>query len=216
MYRVKSLLWLLILCFFISFCHKEEHVTDSTNPIISNIAEGDAFEQGSMIRITIDIKDDQASAIKHIKGTIDSTEVFTSQEFPFDYNWNTENEDVGTHLLQFISTDIHEGQFITNIPVRLFQINNKYCQDTPVVTDIDGNQYRTIQIGDQCWMKENLKVTHYADGTPLVDGSGVGNTQYDTITKYYFNYKDDEHYAATYGRLYIWMAAVNGHASEED
>ena len=65
-------------------------------------------------------------------------------------------------------------------------------------------------------MKENLKVTHYADGTPLVDGSGVGNTQYDTITKYYFNYKDDEHYAATYGRLYIWMAAVNGHASEED
>ena len=33
-----------------------------------------------------------------------------------------------------------------------------------IVTDIDGNEYSTIQIGNQTWMVENLKVTRYRNG----------------------------------------------------
>ena len=43
------------------------------------------------------------------------------------------------------------------------------------VTDFDGNVYQTVVIGNQVWMAENLKAIHYADGTPLVSGTGVGN-----------------------------------------
>ena len=35
------------------------------------------------------------------------------------------------------------------------------------VTDIDGNTYRTIQIGTQTWMAENLRVRHYRNGDPI-------------------------------------------------
>jgi uncharacterized protein (TIGR02145 family) len=83
------------------------------------------------------------------------------------------------------------------------------------VTDYDGNVYNTVTIGTQTWMAENLKTTHYADGTaiPLV----TGNSNWDTLDytdKAYCWYDDDSATNAnTYGALYTWSAAMNGAAS---
>ena len=79
---------------------------------------------------------------------------------------------------------------------------------TGTVTDIDGNVYQTIQIGNQEWMMENLKVTHYRNGEPIP--SGYGNSEWENLsTGAYCIYNFDPSNAETYGNLYNWYAGVD-------
>ena len=82
--------------------------------------------------------------------------------------------------------------------------------DCGTVTDIDGNQYQTVLLGKQCWMRQNLRVTRYADGTPLV------LTTQNTLTEYgYFFPNGDASLADRYGLLYTWPTAMRGHETSE-
>ena len=92
-----------------------------------------------------------------------------------------------------------------------------YTQITGTITDPrDGQVYNIVKIGNQWWMAENLNATKYADGTPLVDGTGAGDISGDLTTTYYFWYDDDSAtYSDTYGALYTWAAAMNGEPSSD-
>lgn len=76
---------------------------------------------------------------------------------------------------------------------------------TGTVTDIDGNVYQTIRIGDQWWMMENLEVTHYRNGEPIPHVTD--DTTWSGLTSgAYCNYNNYTDNVATYGRLYNWYA----------
>jgi len=77
------------------------------------------------------------------------------------------------------------------------------CSST--VCDIDGNCYETIQIGEQLWMAENLKVTKYRDGSYI--SSGHTDEEWGQLeTGAYAAFDDDPANADIYGILYNWFA----------
>jgi len=73
-------------------------------------------------------------------------------------------------------------------------------QSAAVVSDFDGNVYPTIRIGNQTWMAENLRSTHYSDGTPVDSQS----------------YENSEANADQYGRLYTREAIMRGASSSSN
>lgn len=76
------------------------------------------------------------------------------------------------------------------------------------VFDYDNNVYNTIEIGSQCWLKENLRTTHYADGTSITLGSGGSST-----TPYYYDYSVQSVPLTDQGYLYNWPAVMHGDSS---
>jgi uncharacterized protein (TIGR02145 family) len=69
------------------------------------------------------------------------------------------------------------------------------------VTDFDGNVYDTVLIGNQIWLKQNIKSLHYSDGT-LINPSGV------------LDYNNDPALGNIYGKLYKWSALSRGQTNE--
>jgi uncharacterized protein (TIGR02145 family) len=69
------------------------------------------------------------------------------------------------------------------------------CGD--VIEDVDHNEYNTVQIGEQCWMKENLRTEVTPDGTPIASSD-------------MFVPGNNSNNISTYGYLYTWDAMMNG------
>ncbi|KAB2878708.1 hypothetical protein F9K33_12155 [bacterium] len=77
------------------------------------------------------------------------------------------------------------------------------------VIDIDGNVYRTITIGTQVWMVENLNVTRYRNGDSI--SKVTDDMEWATMaTGGYCNYDNNDTNASTYGHLYNWYAVNSG------
>ncbi len=83
------------------------------------------------------------------------------------------------------------------------------CPGMPTMTDIDGNRYNTVLIGDQCWMRENLKVTHYPNGDaiPYITSEDAWNALVGNNTDDAYSYYDNNP-NGEYGGLYNYAAAI--------
>jgi len=77
------------------------------------------------------------------------------------------------------------------------------------VKDYDGNTYTTVQIGKQCWMKQNLRTKHYANGESIPSGGSSTSSS----SPYYYDYSNSGIPLEKRGYLYNWAAAMHGASS---
>ncbi len=88
-----------------------------------------------------------------------------------------------------------------------FDVSRKKANNyvTGTVNDVDGNTYKTVTIGTQTWMAENLRVSKYNNGTNILN---ITNDDKWLNTKLgaccYF--KNDPKYNAEHGKLYNWYS----------
>ncbi|MFO7844525.1 MAG: fibrobacter succinogenes major paralogous domain-containing protein [Bacteroidales bacterium] len=86
---------------------------------------------------------------------------------------------------------------------------------TGTVTDIDGNEYKTVYINGKEWMAEDLRTTKYNDGTDISTGlsdEDWGNAEQGAYAIYPYDLEEangidsDSEMIDAYGLLYNWHA----------
>ena len=87
-------------------------------------------------------------------------------------------------------------------------IASQACPDAPTVTDIDGNVYNTVLIGDQCWTRENLRTVHCGDKEITLN-----STSNSTDSSYRFCPDGDPNLVQQFGYLYNWVAVTQNRVS---
>lgn len=93
-----------------------------------------------------------------------------------------------------------EDQYVTQYRTNSHEVNNHKTGsliDASEVTDYDGNTYKIVKIGSQVWMAENLRTTHFADGSIIVSYEHPEKCTSSSNTKY--------------GLLYDWITIGGMH-----
>ena len=84
------------------------------------------------------------------------------------------------------------------------------CIGTPTLIDRDDNVYNTVELGGQCWMRENLRTTKYADGVSIPQGVGGSS-----IAAWSYPNSDASN-MDTYGLLYNYAAVMRNESTTDD
>ncbi|MEO8761171.1 MAG: fibrobacter succinogenes major paralogous domain-containing protein [Bacteroidia bacterium] len=114
----------------------------------------------------------------------------------------------------------HKSFSYTIVLISLLFILISSCKKTPTptpanetgtVTDIDNNTYKTVKIGNQWWMAENLKTKTYRNGTTIktLTTSDPDSVWAQTIIGHLCEFDKNDDNGKLYGLLYNWYAVTD-------
>ena len=166
-----------------------------------------AVQEGTQVKLTWSQFNNQISGFV-IERSVDGGAMWTSVATPSktELTWSDSNlpggkeykyrltARAGSNSSNYVSSQLRVS-FVMNIP-------------GPNVTDIDGNTYKSVKIGNQVWMAENLKTTKYRDGT-LIPNVTDATAWTNLSTGAYCYFSNSSANGAVYGGLYNFFAVVD-------
>ena len=196
----------------LSQCKKDELEYAASIELISGNNQSGEIESTLAIPIQVLVKDQngkpyQNSTVKFepTDGTVSKTAMQTFVSGKAIITW-TLGSTIGIQTLTVAAYKADGTTALTGSPLEVNAIATAPIR----VSDIDGNTYSIVVIGNQIWMAENLKTTKYNDGTdiPLV----TDNTEWENLTTpgYCWYNNDEASYKNTYGAIYNWYTVNTG------
>lgn len=132
-------------------------------------------------------------------------------------NYTLDGTGVGSYTSYITDLEINTTYYLrayaTNVNGTVYG-NEVSFSTIGTIIDYDGNEYKIVKINNQLWMAENLKTTHYADGTEI--NLVESNTNWEALTENdiaYCYYDNSSSNGESYGALYTWTAAMNAASS---
>jgi len=146
---------------------------------------------------------DSSTNTQHWNATSDLL-IGNSQAYP-SQGWDGKIDDIHIFNQALLEQEIDS----------LYHIGGWRDYETGTMSDIEGNTYPTVKIGNQWWMAENLKVTQYRNGDAIP--TGYNNSQWGSLsTGAYAVYNDDSNNIGIYGNLYNWYAVDDNRSIAPD
>lgn len=185
-----TMLTISIATMIIFGCNKDGDEKPKVNQMpacqIKAPPNGQQIEAGKSVTILVDAIDHDGT-VEEVLFFVDGIKMGQANLFPFSYLWNTFGDSIGNHLLKAIVTDNEGAQSSDEISVEIIQSDGgpNGCEGI-IEINYGGQTYNTVEIGNQCWLKENL---NYASGNSWC-------------------YDNDPSNCETYGRLYDWETAL--------
>lgn len=211
MNKIKNTVYLVILSLIVfSACKKESTIPEFTSITFDNLSETGFIcyavindDGGTEITSKGFVWDTVTSP--DLNSNIGFTENGTGTE-EFSHDFTDLLPGTKYYVKSYATNEIgtsygDELEITTNEPVW----NGTSCTDAETITDIEGNVYRTVAIGDQCWLVENLKTSKLNDGTDLTNITTNSEWNSTSLAAYSW-YGNDDSNKEEYGAFYNYYA----------
>lgn len=215
---MKKLFFAFALISALFSCKKENTQNPETNTSKAGISDFDfttvkvsslVTKNQAVVNVTAEISYKGGNGKYYLEKTYASTGVIgLTALLPAGYL--EEGNGVLTFTIYGTPTSSGKANFMIDLgnksgvlSVDVLDINQVVGKESSVIKDVDGNLYKTVTIGSQTWMAENLKTSKYNDGTTIINITEDYQWKELTSGAWVF-YKNDSSNYCQYGKLYNW------------